>query len=448
MCYAKSLSRIIFCLLTISIHSNQTKAQTYLMNDTVIYTCVGEFYDTGGPNDDYSPREDHVITFYPDFESALVSLNFREFRVRGGALGFETFFKIYDGNSVSAPLIGVYQGDDNPGFVSSTAADGSLSIRFESGAWTQTGWHADISCCISPFPSNIAVIGNNDLCPGEITTLEISNAFCGRIQWQKSVNSTTWNDIPTQTSRTITTDPIMQNTYYRACFNLNNETVCSDEVLVSIDPGCLIIGEQPVFYNCNGNFYDTGGKFNNYGSNETKMSTITPNLINNKIRCVFSSVDLFEEDTLYIYNGSNNNAPLIGKYTGNLPGFIINSTAEDGSLTFLFESSNNSGGDNAIGWQASVQCVSHVGLEEFTSINHHIFPNPTNGVIQLEIDKHMNVHFPYQLEFCNALGQIVQTEEINSFKTKLQIHADEKLLIYHLFDREGLQIDHGKIVKY
>jgi N-acetyl-anhydromuramyl-L-alanine amidase AmpD len=102
-----------------------------------------------------------------------------------------------------------------------------------------------------------------------------------------------------------------------------------------------------------GNFYDTGGSGSNYLDDERTIWTIAPAGATN-VTITFSSFNLENTwDYLYIYDGADINANLIGYYTGTSnPGTI---TSSGGSLTFEFRSDCAT---TAPGWQATYSSTS------------------------------------------------------------------------------------------
>lgn len=96
-----------------------------------------------------------------------------------------------------------------------------------------------------------------------------------------------------------------------------------------------------------GNFYDSGGAGADYTDDERTITTIAPPGATN-VTVTFNNFNLEDTwDYLYIYDGADIDAPLIGYYTGtNNPGTV---TSSGGSLTFEFRSDCNT---LAAGWQA------------------------------------------------------------------------------------------------
>ncbi|MFN5324905.1 MAG: CUB domain-containing protein, partial [Bacteroidota bacterium] len=88
---------------------------------------------------------------------------------------------------------------------------------------------------------------------------------------------------------------------------------------------------------CSGTIYDSGGSAGNYGNGQTFTQTICSGTAGQCVSLNFTAFNLEANfDYLYVYNGSNTAAPLIGTYTGTtLPGTV---TATSGCLTLVFTS--------------------------------------------------------------------------------------------------------------
>ena len=105
---------------------------------------------------------------------------------------------------------------------------------------------------------------------------------------------------------------------------------------------------------CGSVFTDSGGLNGSYSNSENVTTTICPDNPGELVKITFTSFNIENNfDFLKVYDGSSPNAPLIGTYTGtNIP--IIQSTAADGCLTFVFTSDSVI---NLTGWIANVTCV-------------------------------------------------------------------------------------------
>ncbi len=118
---------------------------------------------------------------------------------------------------------------------------------------------------------------------------------------------------------------------------------------------------------CSGTFYDTGGAAGNYANNENftgaNAFTICPATAGAAIILDFTAFNLQpmagpNGDFMYIYDGPDTNAPLIGTYNGSLPadspGIVSPTPANtSGCLTIEFTSD---GFTNRPGWAATITC--------------------------------------------------------------------------------------------
>ena len=105
---------------------------------------------------------------------------------------------------------------------------------------------------------------------------------------------------------------------------------------------------------CGGIFYDNGGASGNYSNNQILTYTICTSQPLNQLVITFTSFNLESgNDFLYIHNGANSSAPLLGMYTGTVnPGIF---TSANGCLTFVFISNSSI---TAPGWAANISCNS------------------------------------------------------------------------------------------
>ncbi len=102
---------------------------------------------------------------------------------------------------------------------------------------------------------------------------------------------------------------------------------------------------------CTDTIYDMGGPNRNYYDNENFTYTIAPSGATGVTLNFTSFATELNYDTLWIYNGVNTSAPLIGAYSGSVsPGTI---TSSGGALTIRFKSDNAT---EAAGWQAIWNC--------------------------------------------------------------------------------------------
>jgi len=144
---------------------------TILMANGTTSTCNGAFYDSGGPQADYSNNENYVMTFYPGIPGAKVKISFTSFNVEQNSDCSWDYLQIYNGTSTSAPLVGTYCGTANPPAFIANNNDGAITIKFKSdGVVSKPGWSANISC-IGGNLTAIASAFPPEICEGESTQL-------------------------------------------------------------------------------------------------------------------------------------------------------------------------------------------------------------------------------------------------------------------------------------
>lgn len=101
--------------------------------------------DTGGTTGQYTDNQSFVRVIAPNVAGQKITLTFSVFSLEADY----DYMYIYDGNSTAAPIFesNGYTGNTIPGPFTSTAADGSLTMRFESDPGvTDIGWVAATSC--------------------------------------------------------------------------------------------------------------------------------------------------------------------------------------------------------------------------------------------------------------------------------------------------------------
>ena len=108
--------------------------------------CNGaQITDTGGIANDYTDSETYIRTLIPSLPNNKITLTFASFDLEEEY----DYFYVYDGNSTSATDLsgGGFTGNIIPGPFESTAADGSLTIKFYSdGGVIESGYIANVAC--------------------------------------------------------------------------------------------------------------------------------------------------------------------------------------------------------------------------------------------------------------------------------------------------------------
>jgi len=126
----------------------------YTMGNQSVTTCNALFYDSGGDNANYSNNEDYLFTIFPDENEKVAVIEFIDFNVEYESGCNYDYLEIFDGENLSAPLIGKWCGTTSPGKVYATNESGALTVHFYSdNSEVGSGWKALISC-----DSNVGVV--------------------------------------------------------------------------------------------------------------------------------------------------------------------------------------------------------------------------------------------------------------------------------------------------
>lgn len=119
----------------------------YTMDNQLITSCQALFYDHGGPFGNYANMTDYLMTVYPLSSSQKARVEFLSFDLEESANCIYDWLKIYDGEQVTDPLLGMWCGTNSPGLLNSTDASGALTFEFHSDeGLTGNGWEAVLSC--------------------------------------------------------------------------------------------------------------------------------------------------------------------------------------------------------------------------------------------------------------------------------------------------------------
>ena len=114
--------------------------------------CGREFVDSGGPHRSYLRGQNKVYVLCPDNPSTeSITTVFTNFDVNA----FQNHtLTAYDGDNISAPLIDIFDNNNEPTIVEATGPTGCLTYHFISNTSTSAfGWRADIYCG-DPCPAN------------------------------------------------------------------------------------------------------------------------------------------------------------------------------------------------------------------------------------------------------------------------------------------------------
>lgn len=240
---------------------------------------------------------------------------------------------------------------------------------------------------------------------------------------------TPWEQV---TALSITLEGLEPNTFY----TFEVRTVCEE----SVSSGLEIMFGTDAVNSCDGlTFSDPNGTTGFYNTDEHMIRTFTSPDADSKVKVVFSSFALEEDfDFLYVYDGPNTTAPLIGQFTGSaVPGPFVSSLT-GGSLTFEFISDNQV---NSLGWIANVSCESVLATNDNSFSNFSYFPNPANSDITIACDEILD-----QIVVYNAAGQLLLSQTASSATVTLDI-SSLAAGVYFLKATGGTKETHFTIVK-
>ena len=126
--------------------SGATSTAREIIVATTADWCSGVIItDTGGTTNNHGNMESFVRTFIPNEANKKIKMEFTAF----GLEDTYDYLYIYDGANTDAPLVSGsgFTGTNSPGTIISTAADGSLTLRFASDPLeNDIGFTANISC--------------------------------------------------------------------------------------------------------------------------------------------------------------------------------------------------------------------------------------------------------------------------------------------------------------
>lgn len=168
------------------------------LNPTI---CYARFYDSNGPDADYTAGENLVSTFTSADPEKVLLIRFTSLDIENTSGCTSDVLRIYDGPDVNAPLIMSLCSNVIPGDILTSFAGGSVTFAFESDAINNfSGWSAVVSCDTGTGIAGIAlpemriypnpVRGSSFVIESEevMDWIEISD-FAGRVVYHETVRA-------------------------------------------------------------------------------------------------------------------------------------------------------------------------------------------------------------------------------------------------------------------
>ena len=293
-----------------------------------------------------------------------------------------------------------------------------VGINFANGFGPQPAQrifqYIDSSDCLSSDCINTCITQISDITVNNITSNAASvtwnDATTTNTSWQVSVSTypfepTIWE---TTTSNSYTFINLSPNTYYTfnvrpICINSLNGA-SRKAIFATSDDFCL--GKI---------FTDTGGPENVYDDNENWIRVVAPIDSNNKVKVIFSSIDLeLNYDYLYIFDGLDASAPSLtpSGINGNLIVGPFQSTADSGALTFQFISD---GFVVADGWNGNFSCQT-LGVNDFGFVDFSYYPNPVSNKLTIDSRNEIQNITIYSID-----GKLLYEKKENIMKTTIDL---------------------------
>ena len=386
-----------------STYSAWTAATTF--NTKANYCSGDHFYDSGGPNGNYSSYEYKTTTIFPGEAGTRIKSIFNLFQIT-----YYDYFGIYNGPDASYPLLYSSNGGTvSPGTVTSTDQSGALTFVMDASYTTNAGWDATIVC--EPIPACA-------LAPSNITTgvVLMQSAV---LNWTENSNASSWEiEIVLHGTAATGHGTICSSNSYTAngltantCYDAYVRSICGADFSAWT---ALTFCSQPDY--CGGDhFYDSGGASGNYQNGESTTTVIYPENPGDKVKVIFNSFFLESSyDYLRVYNGPSVSAPLLLTATGaSLPGSIV-STHATGALTFRFTSDSS---DTYSGWDATIECVTLATLKPDAFDGLEYFPNPVHEQFYI---KSKNAIESYEVYDVNS--RLIIRKEINEKEFSIKMN--------------------------
>ena len=153
-------------LLFVCLHILFANAQTYTMGtQTSVTTCSGTIYDNGGASGNYTTNLNQTMTICPGTAGQVIRLTFTSFDLETNY----DVLTIFHSNTTSGSTVS-YSGYSLPPVITSTSANGCLTLRFTTdGSVNYSGFAINISCVPPGAPTSA---------PGGNTSCATADPFC------------------------------------------------------------------------------------------------------------------------------------------------------------------------------------------------------------------------------------------------------------------------------
>jgi PKD repeat protein len=319
----------------------------------VVTVCSGNLFDSGGPNAPYLEGNFGSITIAPPGATS-VSITFSEFNYQEHA----DFLYVYDGQPVTGNLLGTFTGNELEG-QTLTATTGVLTIQeFTDHFVNLSGFSASFNCSANPpqRPKPQFSIADTVLCANEpVVFIDESLQLPTSWFWEFGDGGTSNEQNPFY----FYSEGGTYTVTLTACNAEGCNTIVQD-ITFTLDPDCVIenmpVNGQQVISGCFGSLYDSGGADSNYVDDNTGITTLYSPV--GPITLEFVSFSYESDfDGVFVFDGADTEAPLLGYFTGTDLPEPITST---GTVITIVENSDFT--INESGFQIDYSCQGSLNL--------------------------------------------------------------------------------------
>gem|GEM_PF-4036482 len=333
-------------------------AKDVASNTAALVDCGETFYDSGGPNGNYSNWESITTVICPENPGEFVEVNFTDFETEANY----DQLTVYSGTNTWNNLIMSYSGLNAPHTISSNDFDGCLTFVFSSnGSTAASGWAAQTTCVTCPKLNNLKaeLVGTNY---AVISSFMSSSMVAATFEYEVGLPGFTPGTGAavahgTSGANEITLNGLSANTQYE----LYGRLQCANgEAGEFVGPVAFTTA-----LTCGGYFYDSGGPNGNLSLFNEPTVTICPDAPGKYISVSFEEFEVTGQ-IMTVYSGTPNEFLLIGYYGDQIVPTKLTSSANSGCMTFITSGSTNP--QPSAGWKAAVECVNCPIVNSFSAM--------------------------------------------------------------------------------
>jgi hypothetical protein len=353
----------------------------YNLTSGTVTACSGAFYDNGGPAANYSDNLNTIETFCSGTSDYL------QFSFLNNATNIasgDTLF-VYDGSTISAPLIAAFTLGSN--LETFTSSGTCITFRFKSNAsGNNTGWAGQFRCTTTPPSSGVYNMssGIRGTCGAGFYDSGGSAGNYGNNENRSMTFMSTNGNRLDVTFSSFSVETCCERLYVYdgpspaypliGIYTTNPGTISSTGTSLTFvftsDGGNTYAGwaatvscttpaltvyplTAGTITVCSGVVCDNGGQAGNYSDNLNTVETFCSGT-SDHLQFTFwtNATNLATGDSLFVYDGSSTSSPLLATYVigSTLESFISSGTC----ITFRFKS--NASGNNT-GWAGWFNCT-------------------------------------------------------------------------------------------